>query len=188
MTWSISVPHRSRQDSLVDVAALVRHAPGRDEDRSALRQLVIQAQIDGVASSAGELIDHLASLTPGQRRAMLDAARSEIGLQSTEMVDARARLTTGVTPQGELRLGRDGMWREVTPEPRWAIGSSGQPVNLDVAEAEAARHRTSDESRRRQQEAEAVQRQAEVDALREHARARRAQIERELPPQMRGMR
>ena len=126
------------------MAALVRHVPGQDEDRSALRQLVIQAQIDGVAASAGELIDHIDALTPAERRAMLDAARAELGLESTEMVDARERLRSGVTARGELRLDRDGMWREVTPEPRWAIGPSGQPVDLNVAEAEAARQRASD--------------------------------------------
>ncbi len=187
MTWSISIPHRSRRDSLVDVAALVRHVPGQDEDRNALRQLVIQAQVDSVASSAGELIDHLESLTPGQRRAMLDAARAACGLQSIEMADARERLTSGVTTRGELRLDRDGMWREATPEPRWAIGPAGQPVDLNVAEAEAARQHASDESLRHQREAQAVERQADAEALREHERALRDQARRELPEQMRNL-
>ena len=188
MTWQIRVPFRSRQDSLVDVAALVRHVPGQDEDRSALRQLVIQAQIDGVAASAGELIDHIDALEPTERRAMLDAARAGVGLESTEMVDARERLRSGVTARGELRLDRDGMWREATPEPRWGIGPSGRPVDLNVAEAEAARQRASDQSLRHQREAQTAEREAEADVLREHERARRAQVERELPGQMRGIR
>ena len=91
MTWSISIPHRSRRDSLVDVAALVRHVPGQDEDRNALRQLVIQAQVDGVASSAGELIDHIGALEPAERRAMLDNARRECGLPSTAEAEERQR-------------------------------------------------------------------------------------------------
>lgn len=88
MTWAISIPHRSRDESLVDVAAHARHL-GLDEDRTTVRQLVIQARLDGVATTAGELIDHIAGLEPHERLAMLDRARVEAGLPSVEDVEFR---------------------------------------------------------------------------------------------------
>jgi hypothetical protein len=38
--------------------------------------------------SAGELIDHLAELSPDERRGILDRARAEVGLPSTAEVEA----------------------------------------------------------------------------------------------------
>ena len=100
--WQVQIPHRSRRDSLVDVAALARHVPGQDEDRNALRQLVIQAQVDGVATSAGELIDHLESLEPTQRRLLLDRARKDCGLPTTREVDERRQFDTANAAAREI--------------------------------------------------------------------------------------
>ena len=86
--WTISIPFRTRDESLVDVAAHARHL-GQDEDRATTRQLVISAQLDGVATTAGGLLDYLAQLEPHQRRGILDRARAEVGLPSVEEVESQ---------------------------------------------------------------------------------------------------
>jgi hypothetical protein len=58
--WTIRVPHRTREDSLVDVAGLARTLP---DDRAVARQLAINARLDGLRT-AGELIDRLDGLEP----------------------------------------------------------------------------------------------------------------------------
>jgi hypothetical protein len=89
MSWTIRIPHASRDESLVDVASHARTL-GQDEGRVA-RQLVIQAQLDGVARTAGELLDHLEQLDPAGRRQLLDQARADAGLEPTADIDARKR-------------------------------------------------------------------------------------------------
>ena len=89
MTFTISIPHRSADESLVDVAGHARHL-GQDESRI-MRQIVIQARLDGVATTAGQLIDHLERIEPHERRAMLDQARTASGLPTTADVEAVER-------------------------------------------------------------------------------------------------
>lgn len=47
--------------------------------------------MDGTATTAGELLDHLDALDPAARRAMLDRARADCGMDSTGAVEARER-------------------------------------------------------------------------------------------------
>ena len=221
MTWSISIPHRSRRDSLVDVAALVRHVAGQDEDRNVLRQLVIQAQVDGVASSAGELIDHLASLEPSERRLLLDQAREACGLPTTrevaeqrqfEIANAAAQAVASqespyqtchaphcavapVTPEGALAPVYVAKWfcqahrdqaseADMQPRPsRWRLKPGGAIVEVDPVEA--VRQAAIERSLHQQAEDRLIEARAEADALRAHEQARRDQVRRELPEQMR---
>ena len=90
MSWTIRIPHRSRDESLIDVASHARTL-GPDEG-PVTRQLVIQARLDGVATTAGELLDHLEQLEPSERRALLDQARAAAGREPTGVVDARERI------------------------------------------------------------------------------------------------
>ena len=83
--WALNVPHRDRDEPLTAVAAHARHLDG--DDRAVARRIAIAAQLDGM-QSAGELIDHLAELSPGERRGILDRARAEVGLPSTAEVEA----------------------------------------------------------------------------------------------------
>ena len=215
MTWSISIPHRSRQDSLVDVAAHCRHLPGQDEDRAAARQLVISARLDHGFTSAGELLDHVEALEPAQRRQLLDRARSEVGLPSTETVDAMRRIQSATKPFGLITCAAEGCaatptrlgifydpgvqrWRcpqhigEALPgdmEPRrlhLRRTPSGAIVEVDPADDQ--RERTRAESHRAERAARDAEAQAEAVEMRRHEQARRAQIESELPAQMRGFR
>ena len=88
MSWEIRVPHRGRDESLIDTASNCRHLPEGERDVS--REIVIGAMTDGVRT-AGDLLDRLDSLEPAQRRQLLDHARQECGLPSIADVDARAR-------------------------------------------------------------------------------------------------
>ena len=89
--WTIAIPHKSLDESLVNVAAHCRHLP-EPVDAQVQRQIVLQARLDGVATSAGELIDHVNSLSREQRRKTIDRARVELGLPSTEEVEAGERI------------------------------------------------------------------------------------------------
>jgi hypothetical protein len=86
MTWQISVPYRFPDESLVDVASHCRTLEG--DERDVARTIVLEAAVDGLRT-AGELIDRLEALEPHERRAMLDHARAEVGLEPTAAVDAR---------------------------------------------------------------------------------------------------
>lgn len=90
--WQIHIPHRSRDESLVDVASHCRKL-GQDDAR-VMRQIVFSAQIDRGLTSAGELIDHLNAMEPGERRALLDQAREECGFEAIATVEAREREST----------------------------------------------------------------------------------------------
>lgn len=85
MSWSIAVPLRRRDESLIDTAANCRALP-EGEDRDVARRLILRAQLAGM-KSAGELLDHVAALEPGQRRELLDDVRRELELPSTAEID-----------------------------------------------------------------------------------------------------
>jgi hypothetical protein len=85
VSWTISIPHRDRAESLVDVAG---HTRVLGQDGPVIRELVISARLDGIAATAGQLMDHLEGLEPHERRAMLNAARKECGLPTLEEVEA----------------------------------------------------------------------------------------------------
>ena len=65
------------------------------------------------------------------------------------------------------------------------IGGSGQPVNLNDAEAAAARQHAVDQSNRAQRAARAADGATEGAAYAEHVRARDAAFEAELPEYLR---
>jgi hypothetical protein len=154
-------------------------------DATVSREIILGGYLAG-DRTVRDLLTRLERMDAPQRRGLIDRARSALGMESTEMADARRRITMTQRPQTEIRRRDNGTYYEVPiREARWAIGASGQPVDLNVAEAEAARQRASDESLRRQREAEAAQRQAEATAQREYERARREQARAELPDQIR---
>ena len=89
MSRHIEIPYKTRDEPLTVVAAHTRHLEG--EDRAVSRALVLGAHLDGLRT-AGELLDHVECLSRAQRRKMIDRARAELGLPSTEEVDANERI------------------------------------------------------------------------------------------------
>ena len=115
MSWEIRVPHRGRDESLIDTASNCRHLPEGERDVS--REIVIGAMTDGVRT-AGDLLDRLDSLEPAQRRQLLDHARQECGLA----VDRRRR-RSGACGDGIAgrRSGRESVPAAALPrqDPSW---------------------------------------------------------------------
>jgi hypothetical protein len=161
MSWRISIPSRSRSDSLSDVAEAARVLPA-DEAR-VTRQLVLGAIVDGTATSAGELIDLLEKASPETRRKMLDTAREKAGLPTASEIEFRHR---------HAAVQRNAQARALDSRPaRFAYNESGLVVDLAEREVEAAKVRATEESFRRQREEREAQR-AELAA--EHAAHERA--------------
>jgi len=134
MTWQIQIPFADRTESLVDVAAHARTLE-TDESRATVRQLVLDARLEG-DRTAGDLLDRLAAMEPVERRQMLDIARVECGLEPTAEVDARERSTAatiGMAPGSgnpllhscsaakcrEIPRTEAGAWREVNVRRWW---------------------------------------------------------------------
>jgi hypothetical protein len=190
MTWTIQIPHRSRDESLTAVGGHVRVLPG--DDREVARQVVLGAYADGLAT-AGDLLDRLRTMTAAERRATLDKARGELGLESTDVIDTRRSRTNPLvlgpaplTPTTELVPLPGGGYAERPLNPsRWTIGPSGQVIDVGMAEADAARQQATEESRRRQLEAMAAERTVDADAHAAHVRAEHERIRAELPPHLR---
>ena len=109
MTFTISIPHKSRDESLVDVMSHCRDAR-QDETRDVMRQLVYKARIDHGITTAGALLDFLNGLDAPGRRALLDEARQECALPSLEELEIAERA------EATIRRGT------VPPMPRCAVG------------------------------------------------------------------
>jgi hypothetical protein len=167
--WTIQVPHRDRDESLATVAGHARRLPG--DDAAVTREIVLRAELAGHAT-AGDLIDALDRSTPDARRNLLDAARVAVGLRASRDVDAEERLRILQVPDArEFRL---------------AYSESGAIIEVDPADqagADAERERLA-----RINEQRANERAAEVAEQDEQDAALRAQVERELPPHLRGQR
>jgi len=84
--WTIKLPHRHRDEPLSVTAGHCRRLPA--EDRETARAIVIDAATGGLRT-AGQLIDRLQGMDAHERRALLDRARAEVGLEPTADVDAR---------------------------------------------------------------------------------------------------
>jgi hypothetical protein len=91
-----------------------------------------------------------------------------------------------MSPATELHRREDGTFYETSVTPlRLAIGPSGQIIDLNEAEADEARERALEESRRRQRESEDADRAVDAAAVDAHQQACREQLQRELPPHLR---
>jgi hypothetical protein len=87
--WAIRVPHRARDERLVDVASHCRHLEG--DERDVMREIVIEAMTGGMRT-AGELLAYVGALEPGERRALLNQARAACDLPPTSEVEALERM------------------------------------------------------------------------------------------------
>jgi hypothetical protein len=212
VNFTIQIPHRSRDESLVDVAGYTRVL---GQDGPAIRELVIAARLDGAAASAGELIDHLDGLEPYERRQLLDKARASVGLPSTAEVEAaqpkplQVRTVNGGSfpscpaPECNAAPMRNGVFfapdvrkwwcpnheDQAQPgdlEPRGsglAYSPSGSIVEVDPADDE--RDRAREESRAAQLEAQTADRAVEAAERRASKQASDRAHQTELPPHLR---
>jgi hypothetical protein len=158
-----------------------------------MRELVLRARMDGLAATAGELIDALGQMSTSDRRALLDQARVEAGLPSIEDVEraerARAPLALGpapMQPTTEIRRRADGSFYEAPlVEPRMVRTPGGGIADASVLEADAARQRELEASDRRQRQARAADANLDAEQMRALEAARREQLRTELPDHLR---
>jgi hypothetical protein len=90
VTWALRIPYQHRDESLIDTASHARHLPAGD-DRDIARQIIFKAMERG-ARTAADLLDELAAMEPGERRALMDQARVAVGLPDTDTIEARQRV------------------------------------------------------------------------------------------------
>jgi uncharacterized protein len=89
MTWQIRIPFNDRSEPLGAAAfdELPRYLSHPDEQR-VTRYLLLQAWLDGL-KTVGDVLDRLEESTPESRRRLLNVARLEAGLPTTEQVEQR---------------------------------------------------------------------------------------------------
>jgi hypothetical protein len=104
-TWSIKVPFHDRSDTLADVAFAANDLP--DDDRLVTQHLVLEAHAAG-DDRVGHLLDRLGSMSPRERRQVLDDAREASGLERSEDIDSREAFEhrNRTLPRGRDPLGR----------------------------------------------------------------------------------
>lgn len=212
MDWSISIPHRRRDESVVDVMSHCRHLP-RPDDARVVRQIVFGLRLDRGLTSAGAVLDHIEALTPAERRVLIDQARSALGLQSIEMIDAGERIRQTSRPSALTMCRAPGCTNVPIAEggvlstprvKRWfcpahidqAEPGDMQPRGFGVRYSENGvivpddpvdRHReqVAAESRRHEVAARDEQATVEAEAMRRHQQAIREQTHREIPESLR---
>ena len=211
MSWQISIPYQHRDERLVDTASHCRRLGG--DDRAVARSIVLDAAMNGMRT-ASDLLDHLDSLEPHERRALLDQARADVGLESTEAADARERLhrsgrstTSGIASCAINECANVPVRHGIFYDPRvrrWhcpehehlaepgdleprvsGLKLSPSGVPIDDDPAEEARDRAREASRRAQREAEAADRAVEAAERRASNEARDAAHRSELPAHLR---
>jgi hypothetical protein len=71
--WQLRIPHRDRDESLIEAVAQARELPPGLE-RDTLRALIVEVSTTG-ARNVGELLDLLETSTPAERQQFVDHAR-----------------------------------------------------------------------------------------------------------------
>ena len=213
-SWQISIPFAQRSEPLSVTAGRCRETR-LGQEAPVMQELVLQARLDGLAETAGGLLDALEGMSAQQRRALIDKARAELGLGSTEMVDVGRRIQSATRPFALTKcaasgctavpVGAGGVFLAPNVQRWWcerhrhlAEPGDDRPRRLPIRRAPSGALIPDDGDEKREAAAAATRRaevaardaeaQAEAVALERHAQARRAQIERELPGQMRGVR
>jgi hypothetical protein len=115
MTWSISIPYRDRSDPLPAVVDAIRTLREGD-DRAIARQIVLRGMTSGVAT-AGALLDQLSTMSPSERRGLLDGARRRAGLPSLADLQREAARRTYAPPIGGLERDEAGCAFQVCAQP-----------------------------------------------------------------------
>lgn len=139
MSYEIPVAYRNREQPLVDVRSELRDAPLDETDTELAREIIDQALFVEGERTVGELLDRLDRSDPERRRAVLDRARTAIGLDSIVEVERRrdlARARRGDTPPppsrraaGPPRDAQGRAWQGCgDPECRAVPTESGAPV------------------------------------------------------------
>jgi hypothetical protein len=165
--WQIDIPHRSRDESVVDVLCDDLRAI-EDRESRAVARAVLQEAAESGTRTVGEVMDRLNRADPAEVREMLDRARVAAGLETTADVEGHAAFVAA----NRALVGRK-VNTDAPPEwarPRLAPGGGiefGDQVERERVRAERKdRLRAeADRQRRAEREIEAAER-AELEAAR----------------------
>jgi hypothetical protein len=87
--WRIKFAYDTPGDPLDGDAIELAGRGIEGEDRQVARHLALAAATDGAFDTVGSYLDHLDRIGQEGRRQVLNEARTELGLQSVEAIDAR---------------------------------------------------------------------------------------------------
>jgi hypothetical protein len=137
--WTIRIPHRDRDEALIDTASNCRQLEG--DESAVTRTIVLDAAVDGLRI-AGELLDRLDGLEPHERRALLDHARVENGLPPTGEVEAVQRAEVA-TKAGSARAASDSPYQlcHATGCNALPTNALGVPIPVNAVRWFCAEHR-----------------------------------------------
>jgi hypothetical protein len=141
VSWTIRIPYRDRSERLDADAFADLRGYLDSADRGVVRHVLIGARLRG-ARTVGDLLDELAGASPQRRRELLDEARVEAGLPTTEEVEARDRFRRA-NDAARLQAGKESPWQlchaagcnQVRP------GELGIPTTTDVKRWWCREHR-----------------------------------------------
>jgi hypothetical protein len=193
--YRIEIPHRARDESVVDVLCDDLRAIEDPESRAVTRAVLQEAAENGTRT-VGQVIDGLEAMSQSERREVLDRARVELGLDTVaetiahqRFVDAneaaRRRATRRRAPAcpvcGRTPTGVGGMPAEVPVVKRWhcpdhehlAAPGDMDPPQLPVDMLmryvdpdEVEREQREDERRLAEHKRKLEERAAEAEAIR----------------------
>ncbi|MEK6251851.1 MAG: hypothetical protein AABM43_07890 [Actinomycetota bacterium] len=103
--WTLQIPHRSRSDSITAAMSAAHALP--PEERAVARNVLTELATEHGCRSAADALDMIEGASPEARRELLDRARVEAGLPTTEVADSQAeyeaRQKTIAAPTGPMR-------------------------------------------------------------------------------------
>jgi hypothetical protein len=99
----IQIPHRHRDDRVLDVVDCARELGMDGEDLAVTEAIAFDALERGLLR-VGDLLDHVENLGPDDRRRLLDRARLGAGLKTVEATEGESRYEMA---NQALRPGRD---------------------------------------------------------------------------------
>ena len=177
--WKIRLPLRGRDQTIAEAIAENGNARLSEEDRSVALRLLLDAHARGIETTR-ELTEQLDAATPAQRRALLDQARQEAGLESTADIEGHEAFerANDATQRRKQSLG------EPPEEERIQLSGGGGFVIPDRA-AEEREHRADElreEAFQERQEARRLEAEAIRKAQQRHAEENRDNAYANPPP------
>ena len=209
--WAIRVPHRALDESLAAAAGHC-HTSVLGADATVSREIILGGYLAG-DRTVRDLLTRLERMDATQRRALLDAATAECGLESVEMIDAGERIRQASRPFALTMCHAPGC--TAVPVAEGGVLSTPRvkrwfcPVHVDQAEpgdmepqgfgvrygehgvivpddpADRHRERVAAESREHALKDRDAQAAVEAEQIRRHQQAIREQTHREIPESMR---
>jgi hypothetical protein len=140
VSWRITFAHRGADQRLIDTLADQRVLP--TEERKIARGILFDLATTPGIDTVGDAFDRLERMDSSERRRLLNEARIEAGLATTEEVEAQQRFEQACDA-ARLRAGKESPW-QLCHEPTCnalPLNELGAPVAVHVRKWWCKRHR-----------------------------------------------